>query len=207
MASSVGRRRALLTLALACSPAWAQEDMQAELLATGLYLIRGGGGNSLLRMTANGLVLVNGKSPESYKPLMRQIRRLNKLADMPLRALLLTDVEQAGDSAAFAAARVATIAQAEAARQLRDGGNEAIVSFEDDYTLRMGGVETRMLHAGPAGSGRSLVWFADKKTVAVGRADTAGWRAALALDAELFVPNDGLPLDRGRAAAQANFSA
>jgi len=207
MASSPGRRRALLAVAFACSPARAQADMQVELLSTGLYLIRGGGGNSLLRFSGNGLVLVNGKSPESYKPLMRQIRRLNKLADMPLRALLLTDVGQAGDSAAFAAARVATIAQAEAARQLRGGGNEAVVSFEDDYTLRMGGVEMRMLHVGPASSGRSLVWLADKKTVAVGQADAAGWRAALALEAGLFVPNDGPPLDRAGATAQANFSA
>jgi hypothetical protein len=41
----------------------------AELVKTGLYLISGGGCNSLLRLSAAGTVLVDGKLPGTYRAL------------------------------------------------------------------------------------------------------------------------------------------
>ncbi|MBS0447512.1 MAG: hypothetical protein JSR59_16345 [Proteobacteria bacterium] len=58
--------------------------MSTELVTTGLYLIRGGGANSLLRFSANGLLLVDAKAPGNYKALMSQVRKTSKLLDMPV---------------------------------------------------------------------------------------------------------------------------
>ena len=217
MASS--RRDVLITLgALACLDARADEatsttlpQLQAQLVATGLYLITGGGGNSLLRFSANGLVLVNGKSPESYRPLMSQVRKINKLSDMPLRALILTNARdpQAANSARFAAAKVAIVVQANAAPRLTESA-AALISFDRDYSLKLGGVEIQAKYFGKAATDAdAIVYFADKKVVAVGDlyspgapqpdpangGSLAGWSAALAqvlaLDFDQAVPNEG----------------
>ena len=59
-------------------------------MKTGLYMITGGGGNSLLRLNALGSILVDAKLPESYRPLRSQIRRISKFSDLPVRVLILT---------------------------------------------------------------------------------------------------------------------
>src|SRR5580765_776582 len=59
--------------------------LSSQLVKTGLYLIAGGGGNTLLRFSANGLILVDGKLPGTYRALMSQVRKINKLSDMPIR--------------------------------------------------------------------------------------------------------------------------
>ncbi|WP_077033888.1 hypothetical protein [Pelomonas sp. KK5] len=231
------RREVLALAALAAQAPWlahadeAPPPLQVEALGTGLYLIRGGGGNSLLRLSANGLVLVNGKSAGSYRPLMSQIRKINKLSDMPLRALILTDADapQAANCAQFAAARVVVLAQANAAQRLADSG-PGLVTFERGYSLHVGGVAVELRHFGPARTeADTVVHFPDKQVLAVGDlylpddaplqpgASLAGWREALAqmlaMKAELFVPNQGPPVGRaelqafGQRLAQPNLSA
>jgi glyoxylase-like metal-dependent hydrolase (beta-lactamase superfamily II) len=191
------RRRQALSLlgALACStPALAEEPLaaasaaagpvlQAELIKTGLYLITGGGGHSLLRLSQAGGVLVGGKSPGSYRPLMSHLRRINKLSDLPLRVLVLPngDPEQAGNQALFAAAGVAIIAQRNlvlpppqpAASAAKPPGPR--VAFDGSYELRIGGIELRVLHFGPArGNADAVVLFPDLKVLAVGDLYTEG---------------------------------
>ena len=221
------RRQLLIALGgLACLGAQAQEaevavqppppQLQAQLLKTGLYLITGGGGNSLLRFSANGLVLVNGKSPDSYKVLMSQVRKINKLADMPLRALILTNARdaQAANSARFAAAKVPILLQANAVPRLTDSG-AALVPFDRSYLLKLGGIEIELKYFGRATTDAdAVVYFPDKQVVAVGdlyspqgpRLDAAAggnladWSAALAqvlqLDFDQAVPNEGPVVDR-----------
>src|SRR5215471_20319548 len=59
--------------------------LNAQLVKTGLYLIEGGGANSLLRFSANGLILVDGKLPGNYRALMSQVRKISKISDLPVR--------------------------------------------------------------------------------------------------------------------------
>jgi hypothetical protein len=40
--------------------------LQVQLIKTGLYLVSGGGANTLIRMSGDGQVLVDGKLPDSY---------------------------------------------------------------------------------------------------------------------------------------------
>ncbi len=152
-------------------------QLDAELVRTGLYLIRGGGGNSLLRLSANGMLLVDGKLPGTYRPLMSQVRKISKLSDMPVRVLVLTDHhdEHAGNCAQFAAAGVAIVAQRETLASLglpesHDAlGRSLLVAYDDERTLRIGGVEVQLKHFGPARtSGDTVVYFPDMKIVALG---------------------------------------
>jgi len=221
MASS--RRLLLAALGLAAQavsfcagadePLPAPPALQAELVKTGLYLIRGGGGNSLLRFSMNGMVLVNGKSPGSYKPLMSQVHKINKLGDLPLRVLILTDMNdaEAANSAQFAAAHVPILVQANAADRLADT-DARLVTYEQAYTVKLGGIEVQVKHFGNApGNADAVVLFPDMKVIAVGdlytpelaAAEAAGLSArsavlaeVLALDFEQVVPNSGPVISR-----------
>jgi glyoxylase-like metal-dependent hydrolase (beta-lactamase superfamily II) len=151
--------------------------LEAELVRTGLYLIRGSGGNSLLRLSANGMLLVDGKLPGTYRALMSQIRRISRLSDMPVRVLVLTDhhEEHAGDSAQFLAAGVTILAQREALAHLSlpesqgAPGRAAVIAYDGERALRMGGVEVQLKHFGPGQTaGDTVVYFPDLKIVALG---------------------------------------
>ena len=42
------------------------DGLSSDLVKTGLYVLTGKGSNSVLRLSANGLILVDGKLPGSY---------------------------------------------------------------------------------------------------------------------------------------------
>lgn len=188
-------------------------SMNAQLVKTGLYLIEGGGSNTLMRFSASGLIVVDGKSPGMYRELMSQIRKINKLSDLPVRALILTGAreDRSGNIARFAAAGVPIVVQ-EKQRLALDAPGAApppqFVTFDDKYSIRMGGVEVQVLHLRNRGAdGDTIVYFPGLKVVAVGdlyRAgtpkDDAGWSSALdellKLDFDTAVPSEGAPMTR-----------
>jgi cyclase len=198
-------------------------QLDADLVRTGLYLIRGGGGNSLLRLSANGMVLIDGKRSGNYRALMAQVRRVSRLSDLPVRVLVLTDhhAERAGTSAQFYAARVSIAAQRNALSRLSlpDPSDAAarspVISYDQQHTLRLGGVEVQLRHFGNACTdGDTVVHFPDLKVVALGDlfvpgepepdldagGSLAGWSAVLArvleLDFDRVVPGIGPVVDR-----------
>src|SRR5262245_15054361 len=67
------------------------EALTSQPVTTGLYLIAGGGANSLLRLSASGMVLVDGKLPGFHRPLMAQVRRISRIADQSIKVLVVTD--------------------------------------------------------------------------------------------------------------------
>src|ERR1700722_9321136 len=63
-----------------------------RLLKPGLYLITGGGANTLVRLAGDGLIVVDTKNPatdanDTYKDLMEQIRSVSNL---PVKYVLNT---------------------------------------------------------------------------------------------------------------------
>jgi glyoxylase-like metal-dependent hydrolase (beta-lactamase superfamily II) len=150
--------------------------LDAQLIKTGLYVISGGGANSLLRLTASGLILVDGKLPGNYRPLMSQVRKIARLGDLPVRALILTGAHEkhAGNSAQFLDAGVPIVAHENARLHLGSGGPELgklapTVTYGRDYVLRLGGVEAHLFHFGDAHTdGDTIVYFPNLKVVAVG---------------------------------------
>jgi len=235
---STSRRRFLGGLAaLAAGGATAQvapspslPALSSELIRTGLYQISGGGGHSLLRFSANGLILVGSKLPGQQGPLMAQVRRISKISDLPVRVVLATDHQpmHVGNHARLAARGAVRIGQADLVRQIAadlpaaatDRPVPPWISFEREHTLKLGGVEVGLLNVGGGRTrGDTVVHFADLRVVAVGELYTsgrpepdteaggslAGWREALdrvlTLDFDIVVPATGPRV--GRAELQA----
>ena len=196
------------------------EGMTAQYVKTGLFVISGRGSNSVLRLSANGLILVDGKLPGSYDALMAQVKRISK---QPVRALILTGCAESGTgtNAKFAENGAGIIAQ-ENAKQNPDSCNlagdkltPALVTYGSEYPIRMGGVEAQVLHFGNAYSNRdTVVYFPNLKVVAVGDLFAAtpnpdfaaggslvGWGPVLAADFEagfryVAVPSQGPMISR-----------
>jgi cyclase len=155
----------------------ADAPLTSDLVKTGLYLISGGGANTLLRFSADGLILVDGKLPDNYRALMSQVRRISKISDLPVRVLIVTDHHEnhIGAGAKFLAAGVQIIAQENVRHNLTayNSSGEKVApptfTYAHDFTLRLGGVEARLMHFGAAHtSGDTVVYFPDLKVVAVG---------------------------------------
>lgn len=199
-----GERRRLCTAVVA---AWVSPlalalpadavPMRTELLRTGLFLISGGGANSLLRLSAQGLILVDAKFDASHRALRAEMRRTNRISDLPLRVLLLTsgDEGHSGGAARFLAAGVPVVLPvgarvglpatppASAASRADGGPAPAVVAVDRQYDIRLGGVVVRLLAFGPArGAGDGAVWFPDLRVVAVGGLYTAGIPQPVATD-------------------------
>lgn len=189
------RRRVAIGLALASLPPrlpgqQAPVELSVELVKTGLYLIGGGGCNSLLRLSAAGCILVDGKLPGTHRALMSQIRRLNRISDLPLRAVIFTNhhAVHAGNATQFVDAGMAVLAQQKAlprlptateppsaasaaSRKVRGG----VFGFEQRHAFRMGGVEVQLHHFGPAQTDDDIVvLFPDLKVLAVGELYSPG---------------------------------
>jgi cyclase len=148
--------------------------LKADLVKTGLYVISGGGGNSLVRLSANGLIVVDGKLPGNYDALCRQVK---KMSDQPVRILINTNYheDRTGNNARFLEAGTVVLAQENVARNLAANHAPGVKTgaptktYDREFTIRLGGIEAQMLHFGNAHtSGDSVVYFANLKVVAVG---------------------------------------
>jgi cyclase len=148
--------------------------LNAQLVRTGLYLFSSTGSNTLLRLSAAGLVLVDGQPAANYDILRARVR---KISDQPIRALILTDhyASHTGSDAKFLSDGTRIIAQENVKRNLVscDPPGGVIVppsmTYDGEYMLRLGGVEAQLLHFGNARtSGDTVVYFPNLKVVAVG---------------------------------------
>jgi glyoxylase-like metal-dependent hydrolase (beta-lactamase superfamily II) len=216
-----------LVLAIASAAQYVQQKEQpgkaaetnklnAQLVKNGLYLISGGGGNSLLRLSANGLIVVNGKLPGNYDALTKWAR---KIVDQPIRVLIVTDHLESnnGNNARFLEAGAQIIAQENVKQNLAAYSGtiaQPTITYADDYELRLGGVEVQLMHFGNAFSNAdTVVYFPNLKVVAVGELYTSvpnpnfstggslvGWSSVLAqvlkLDFDTVVPGTGPPITR-----------
>ena len=192
------------------------EVLAADFLKTGLYIVRSSRANTLMRLSSAGAVLVDGQNTGSYRPLMSQLRRINKMSDLPVRFLVLSNhrADHAGNLAPFVGAGVGVLVHERAGARLPALETPAgkppptIVAFERNYVLHIGGVEVQLHLFGKAYTdGDSVVLFPDLKIAALGDLYAAGapppdfaaggsllgWPLVLAqvlkLDADLFVPS------------------
>jgi len=154
-----------------------EEKLNIQLLKTGLFLITGGGANSLMRLSPYGEILVDGKRAQNYAALKSQVRTISKITDMPVRAVILTNhyEDRSGTNAKFLAAGAQIIAQENVAKSLAtyQTFSEMItpptITYANDYMLRLGGVDIKLMHFGNAHTdGDTVVYFPNLKVVAVG---------------------------------------
>jgi cyclase len=179
-----------------------------QLVETGLYLISGGGGNSLLRLSANGLIIVDANRAGNYDALRKQVRRIS---DQSVRLLIPTSNQDdpTGINAKFLEAGTAILAHKNSADNPGANVPPPTQTYDHDYTVRLGGIEAQLLHFGNAHtSGDTVVYFPNLKVVAVGDlfgptpnpdftagGSLVGWGLVLAqilkLDFDVVVPGTG----------------
>jgi len=136
--------------------------------------VRAESGNTLLRLSANGLILIGGQPLANYDVLCVRVR---KISDQPVRALILTDQDAAhtGCNAKFIEEHAQIVAQENVKRNLT-AENAAVdltllptFTYDKEYRLTLGGVEAQLFHFGNAHTNRdTVVYFPSLKVVAVG---------------------------------------
>jgi glyoxylase-like metal-dependent hydrolase (beta-lactamase superfamily II) len=154
----------------------------------GLYMIAGAGANSEVRVTSDGLIVVDGKlaGEQNYNALLEQIK---SVSTQPVKYLIVTHhhADHTGNNDRFLAAGVQVIGHENLKKNLAAATGSAVPASPNmtypgaDYTLRLGGVEVQLHHYGRAHtSGDSVVYFPDLKVVAVSDVITTGMLGPLA---------------------------
>jgi len=143
---------------------------------TGLYMVTGLGGNTTVRVTSDGLVVVDTKNlgEANYNQLMDQIKTVSQA---PVKFAVVTHVHQdhSGNVDSFIKAGAKVVAHENLKKNLETytsaAGKPATPNelYAKDYTIKLGGVEVQVHHyAAGHTSGDSIVYFPDLKVVAMG---------------------------------------
>lgn len=148
--------------------------MAPHYIKTGLYYLSGGGSNSVLRLSGNGLLLVDGKHANNYAELRLRVK---KISSQEIVALINTDhyEDRTGTNAKFLEDHVPVLAQQNEKQILVNynppGGKipPPTDTFDRDKDLHLGPVEVQLFHFGNACTGGdTVVYFTDLKAVALG---------------------------------------
>jgi cyclase len=208
-------------------PAAGQAVEKIRLLKPNLYMITGGGANTLVRVTPDGLIVVDTKNPgaENYN---RVIEEIKSVSTLPVKFVLNTHhhPDHVGNNQAFIDAG-ATIVGLDALKtrmasdpRTKDIPGLPTQTFAKNYVLKLGGAE---VHAHSFGRGHTgddtMVYFPDAKVVMVSDqitnatpiVDFANGGSAvewtqildgvLKLDFEMAIPGRGEPKSRAEVQA------
>jgi glyoxylase-like metal-dependent hydrolase (beta-lactamase superfamily II) len=196
----------------------------------GLFVVAGAGANSIVRVTSDGVILVDGKLPgeQNYNGLMEQIKTVT---DKPVKFLIVTHhhADHTGNNDRFLAAGVQVIAQQNLNKNLETYQFSprpamANITYDKEYVVRLGGIAVEVHHFGRSHtSGDSVVYYPDLKVVALSDAVTTGgqgplidyagggsaleWKqvfaAVLKLDFDAAIPGNGPVLTKAEVQAYA----
>jgi len=144
----------------------------------GLYMVTGGGGNSTVRVTDQGVILVDTKilGEANYNALMDQIRTVT---NQPVRYAVITHVHQdhSGNTDLFIKAGAQVVAHENLKKNLETYNppqgkpGTPNVTYAKDYVIKVGNAEARVYHLGAGHtSGDSYVYFPDLRTISTGDA-------------------------------------
>jgi cyclase len=156
-------------------PAAGQTVEKIRMLKPDLYMITGGGANTLVRVTPEGLIVVDTKNPsdENYNRVMEEIR---SVSNQPVKYLINTHhhPDHVGNNKKFIDAGAQVIAlEALKTRMASDPRTKDIpglptMTFAKDYTLKLGGAEVQAHSYGRGHTGDdTMVYFPDLKVVMV----------------------------------------
>ena len=203
-------------------PAAGQTVEKIRELKPNLYLITGGGANSLVRVTPDGIILVDTKNPSdaNYMRLMEEITSVSKA---PVKIVINTHhhPDHVGNNQKFIDAGAQVVAlEALKTRMASDPRTKDIPglptkTFAKDEVVKLGGAEVRLYSFGRGHTGDdTMVYFPDTKVVMVSDqmsdttpiVDFANGGSALewvrildgvlALDFEMAIPGRGEPKTR-----------
>jgi cyclase len=152
-----------------------------QMVKPGLYVVPGGGSNSIVRVTSEGVILVDTKLPgqANYDGLMAQIKTVTSL---PVKFVIVTHhhADHTGNDDKFIDAGAQIVGHEGLASNLQTYEFDPVpapptITYKTNYTVRLGGAEVRVLHLGRAHTGGdSVVYFPDLKVVLTSDAVTVG---------------------------------
>jgi cyclase len=199
------------------------QELSIEQVKDGLYVIFGSGGNVGVRVTDEGVILVDDKFPQNFQDIQRLVRTVT---DRPVRYVLNTHHhgDHSGGNIEYL-----SIAEVIAHQNARDNmvranqeGQPRVV-FSDQTAVYLGGVEVRAYHMGTGHTnGDAVIYFPDLRTVHGGDllhgtapfidyangGSSKGWVATmnnvLALPFDTAIPGHGDIMDRGDVTAFRN---
>ena len=156
-------------------PAAGQTVEKIKLLKPNLYEITGGGANTLVRVTNQGLIVVDTKNPsdENFNRLMEEIK---SVTDQPVKYVINTHhhPDHVGNNQKFIDAGAQVVAlEALKMWMEKDPRTTAIPgrptqTFPKDYTLKLADAEVRLYSFGRGHTGDdTMVYFPDTKVVMV----------------------------------------
>jgi len=203
-------------------PKAGQTVEKIRLLKPNLYMITGGGANTLIRVTPEGLIVVDTKNPgdDNYNRVMEEIKSVSNL---PVKYVLNTHhhPDHVGTNQKFIDAGAKVVAlDALKTRMASDSRTKDIPglpteTFAKDYVLKFGGAEVQAHSYGRGHTGDdTMVYFPDLKVVMVSDqitdanpiVDFANGGSAvewtqildgvLKLDFEMAIPGRGEPKSR-----------
>jgi cyclase len=167
MRSRLSATLLVTALTLVFAPAiQAQDELTIQPVKEGLYAIFGSGGNVGVRVTSEGVILVDDKYPQNFEEIQRLVARVS---DLPVRYVINTHQhgDHTGGNASFL-----PIAEVIAHQNARDnmirGDQEGPprVVFTDQTAVYLGGVEVRAYYMGTGHTnGDAVVYYPDLHTV------------------------------------------
>ncbi len=193
----------------------AQASLSIEQVKDGLYAIMGSGGNVGVRVTSEGVILIDDKFPQNFAEIQELV---GTVSDQPVRYVLNTHHhgDHAGGNVEYI--NIAEIIAHQNARDNMVRGNQDApprVVFTDQTAVYLGGVEVRAFYMGRGHTnGDAVIYFPDLRTVHGGDllhgtapfidygngGSSEGWVATLnnilALDFDTAIPGHGAIMDR-----------
>ena len=200
-----------------------QQGLSIEQVKDGLYVIMGSGGNVGVRVTSEGVILIDDKFPQNFDDIQALVATVS---DQPVRYVLNTHHhgDHAGGNVEYI--NIAEIIAHQNARDNMVRGNQDApprVVFTDQTAVYLGGVEVRAFYMGTGHTnGDAVIYFPDLRTVHGGDllhgtapfidygngGSSEGWVATLnnilALDFDTAIPGHGAIMDRSDVVAFRN---
>lgn len=204
-----------LLAALTAAAGEAQDDLAMERVEDGLHVIYGSGGNVGVRVTPEGVILIDDKFPRNFARIQELV---SEVSDQPVRYVLNTHHhgDHVGGNVEFI--EIAEIIAHHNARENMVRGDQDApprVVFHERTAVHLGGVEVRAYHMGRGHTdGDAVIYFPDLRTVHAGDllhgtapfidygngGTSRGWVSTLnnilALDFDTAIPGHGRVMSR-----------
>ena len=182
----------------------APPPQKISMIKPDLYIVTGAGGNSTVRVTKVGIILVDTKNPGEnlYNELLEQIKTVS---DQPVKEVIITHVHQdhSGNTGRFVTAGARVTAnegeKAELATYSTPAGKPAApnVTYATKTVVKLGGAKANVYHFGKGHTGGdSMVYFADLKVL-------CGGDAIVGVQPNFDYPNGGSLLEEQKVLAEA----